>query len=157
MGNGRRFAGGVRGGAGDDFGMGPAVGSTMVGRGGEAIGVNDDKPALSPELASDELLSEDLSRVSGGGGKDVLGEGGGSTNDVGRIDFAKFKGLGGCFGTSKAGAVMGMTSVSYAGSQLVGGGIEKMEERRDTRVLRPLPLLPPTACLRGDFFGDFLS
>ena len=52
---------------------------------------------------------------------------------------------------------MGITSVSYAGSTLVGGGIEKMEERRETRVLRLLPDLPTTFCLRGDLRGDFVT
>ena len=52
---------------------------------------------------------------------------------------------------------MGITSVSYAGSMLVGGGMEKMEERRETRVLRLLPDLPTTFCLRGDLRGDFFT
>ena len=52
---------------------------------------------------------------------------------------------------------MGITSVSYAGSTLVGGGMEKAEERRETRVLRLLPDLPTTFCLRGDLRGDFVT
>lgn len=82
-------------------------------------------------------------------GKEVWGEGGGNTKDVGRSEVAR--GL-----LINVGARMGgMTSVSYEGMTLMGDARESL----DTRVvLRPVPIPAfPTRTLAGDFRGDFFG
>ena len=145
------------------FCMGAGSGSMIVGMGfrSDGCGGDDDDDgggggsSAGFESPSGMWLSRGPSNGSGGG-SDVLGDGGGRTKDVGRIDFVRADGLlfVCCF---DAGTRMGITSVSYAGSTLVGDGMEKMEERRETRVLRLLPDLPTTFCLRGDLRGDFVT
>lgn len=73
------------------------------------------------------------------------------------MDFVKVDDLLLFVCCSDAETTMGITSVSYAGSTLVGGGMEKIEERRETRVLRLLPDLPTTFCLRGDLRGEIFT
>jgi len=86
------------------------------------------------------------------GGKEVRGDRGGSINAEGRSDPARIDVIP---DTSEADDGMGITSVSYAGSILLGGGIENDEERRDTRVFA-LITLPTTLGFIGDFRGDLI-
>jgi hypothetical protein len=86
------------------------------------------------------------------GGKDVRGDRGGSINGEGRTHRVRIDVVP---TASKADdeIATGITSVSYAGSILLGGGIENDEERRDTRVFL-LVTLPTTLCFINDFRGD---
>jgi hypothetical protein len=152
-GNGRCMAGGVCGAGAAGFEKGGGWTIVGMGLGKDVSGVDGDELSVSFEPFSGVEVSSGPSKVSGGG-SDVLGDGGGSTKDVGRIVFAEVSGSFKC--RSRVGITMGITSVSYAGSTFVGGGIEKMEERRDARVLRPLLDLPTTFGLRGEL-RDFFS
>ena len=83
-------------------------------------------------------------------GKEVWGEGGGSTNEFGSKDAVSEGGF-----TLNVGAGMGgSTSVSYDGTTLDGDARERLETRV---VFRPDPPAFPTQILAGDFRGDFFG
>ena len=150
-GKGRSPTGGVCGGTNCPF-CDKAGSSTADIGSGLVVWEDEEGSAVLP----DESFLKASSRVFGGGGSEVLGDGGGSTNDVGSIDL-RGAWVWDCVLDGEGGTCMGINSVSYAGSILVGGGIENMGGLQDARVLRPLADFPTIFCFRGDLRIDLFG